>query len=135
VVNEVTHRLVSLPVIRDARGALGFAQAGAQIPFEPRRVFYLYSVAAGASRGGHAHRAQHQFLIQLAGRCRVTVTDGSARHEIALENDAQGLYLPPMLWLDLDNFTPDAVCLVLASGVYDESDYIRDMAEFRRLTQ
>lgn len=127
------HTLVALPVIADARGKLGFAQAGSQVPFEPRRVFYLYGIAPGAERGGHAHRAQHQFLIMLAGNCRIVVDDGQNTSEVRLENPAQGLYVPPMLWLDLADFSSDAVCLVLASGVYDEADYIRDKAEFRKL--
>lgn len=128
-----SHTLVSLPVIADARGRLGFAQAGSQVPFEPRRVFYLYGVIPGAERGGHAHRAQHQFLIMLAGSCRVAIDNGQAVSDVRLENPAQGLYVPPMLWLDLADFSPDAICLALASDVYDEADYIRDKAEFRKL--
>lgn len=127
----MSHKIVSLPVIADPRGKLTFAQAGDHLPFVPKRIFYLYDVAPGAKRGGHAHIAQHQFLIVPAGRCRVTVDDGRTRQDVALENPAQGLYVPPMLWLDLDNFSPGAVCLVLTSDVYDEADYIRDMAQFR----
>ncbi|HEU0162944.1 MAG TPA: FdtA/QdtA family cupin domain-containing protein [Rhizomicrobium sp.] len=130
----MSHRIIPLPVIADARGKLSFAQAGDQIPFVPRRVFYLYDLASDAPRGGHAHRAQHQFLLMLAGRCRVTVDDGRSQQAVLLDNPAQGLYVPPMLWLDLDGFSPNAVCLVLTSDLYDESDYVRDMTQFRQLT-
>jgi dTDP-4-dehydrorhamnose 3,5-epimerase-like enzyme len=128
------HRLVPLPVIADARGHLGFAQAHDHVPFDPRRVFYLYGMPQGAIRGGHAHRAQHQFLIMLKGGCRITIDDGKARQDVILENPSHGLYVPPMHWLDLADFSQDAVCLVLASDVYNEADYIRDLVQFRQAT-
>lgn len=124
---------VALPKITDDRGSLGFVEAGQHLPFQPRRVFYLYDIAQDAHRGGHAHRVQHQFLIMLVGCCRVTIDDGRRRQDVFLENPSQGLHVPPMLWLDLNDFSPNAVCLVLSSDVYDESDYIRDLEQFRRL--
>ena len=118
----------------DARGALSFAQEGDHIPFSVKRFFLLHDLAPGATRGGHAHRGQHQLLIMTAGAADVTVDDGKTRTAIRLERPDRALYAPPMLWLDLNDFTPDATCLVLASDFYSESDYIRDHGEFIRLT-
>ena len=130
-----SHQLIELPKRADSRGALTFAQQGEHIPFPVKRFFALYGVAAGASRGGHAHRAQHQFLVMLAGVATVTVDDGKTRTPVRLDRPNLALHVPPMLWLDLDSFSPDAVCMVLTSDVYAESDYIRDRAEFLKLTK
>ncbi len=129
------HRLVPLAHRSDARGALSFAQQGDQIPFQVRRIFYLYDIAPGATRGGHAHLAQHQFLIMMAGACTVTVDNGTRRTPIRLSLGADALYLPPLLWLDLGEFTADAVCCVLASDLYAEADYLRNYEKFRALIQ
>jgi hypothetical protein len=128
-------RLIELPERADPRGALTFAQQGDHIPFAVKRFFALYGVAAGANRGGHAHRAQHQFLVMLAGATTVTVDDGKNRTPVRLDRPNLALHAPPMLWLDLDSFSPDAVCMVLTSDVYAESDYIRDRAEFLKLAK
>jgi len=127
------HQLITLPTVGDARGMLLFAQAHAQVPFDIRRLFALYALPEGARRGSHAHRAQHQFMMMLAGRCRVIVDNGETRVPVLLENPSTALYAPPMLWLELDDFSSDAVCVVLTSGDYDEADYIRDRAEFEAL--
>jgi len=127
------HRLIELPERADARGALTFAQEGDHIPFPVKRFFAIYGVTEGASRGAHAHRAQHQFLVMLAGRSVVTVDNGADRTAVALDRPNLALYAPPMLWLELDKFSAGAVCMVLTSDVYSESDYIRDRAEFVRL--
>jgi len=129
------HALVALPERNDARGNLLFGQAPDHIPFAIGRFFALYDPAPGASRGGHAHRAQHQFLVMLAGAVTVTVDDGQNRTAIRLDRPTLALHVPPMLWLDLDDFTPGAVCMVLASDVYAESDYIRDRTEFLKLAE
>ena len=129
------HSLIELPKRADARGALIFGQDGDQVPFPVKRFFALYDVAAGASRGGHAHRQQHQYLIMLAGAATVTVDDGRTRTPLRLERPNLALYAPPMLWLDLDEFTSGAVCLVLTSDLYSEADYIRDRDTFLQLTQ
>ena len=100
---------------------MGFAQQGNQIPFQVRRIFYLHDIAPGPTRGGHAHLARHQFLIMMAGGCTVTVDDGTTRTPIRLFLGAEALYLPPLLWLDLGEFTEDAVCCVLTSDLYDEA--------------
>jgi UDP-2-acetamido-3-amino-2,3-dideoxy-glucuronate N-acetyltransferase len=125
-----THRLVSLPDIGDEHGFILVAQAHAQVPFDIKRLFVLHRVAEGATRGFHAHRAQHQLLIMLAGRCRIVVDDGTDRTEVALDRPSLALHAPPMLWLELDDFSNGAICAVLTSGDYDPADYIRDRAEF-----
>jgi len=127
--------LIELPERTDPRGALTFAQQGDHIPFAVKRFFALYGVAPGASRGGHAHRAQHQLLVLLAGAATVTVDDGKTRTPIRLDRPNLALHAPPMLWLDLDGFSPGAICMVLTSDVYAESDYIRDRAEFLKLAK
>jgi len=129
------HRLIELPERKDGRGALTFAQEPDQIPFPVKRFFALYKLAEGTHRGGHAHRAQHQFLVMLAGAVTITVDDGKTRTPLRLDRPNLALHAPPMLWLDLDDFTADAVCMVLTSDVYSESDYIRDRTEFLKLTE
>lgn len=126
-------RLVALPDIAGKDGHVLVAQAQAQVPFDIRRLFVLHRLAAGATRGGHAHREQHQLLIMLAGRCDVVVDDGAERTKIRLDRPDRALYAPPMLWLELGGFTAGAVCAVLTSGDYDEADYVRDRAEFEAL--
>ncbi len=128
------HELVDLPLIGDGRGLLLVAEAHAQVPFDIRRLFVLLGLPPGARRGAHAHRQQHQFLIMLAGACDVDVYDGRTRSIVHLDTPNRALYVPPMLWLDLGGFTPASVCAVLTSGAYDAKDYIRDAAEFDRLT-
>lgn len=129
------HRLVELPEYRDDRGCLVVAQAQAQMPFEIRRLFFLHDLKEGATRGQHAHRAQHQLLFMPAGSCRVTVDDGAARTLVALDRPTRALYVPPMLWLELDRFSPGAVCAVLCSGDFDPDEFVRDRGEFEALTR
>ena len=131
---QAHHRLIALPNICDHRGCLMFAQTQDHIPFPVERMFVLHSFADASSRGHHAHRAQHQFLVMLAGSCTVSVDMGDAVSEIILSSPELALYAPPMHWLTLDNFSSDAICLVLTSAHFDEADYIRDRAEFERLT-
>lgn len=127
------YRMIELPERADARGSLTFAQQGDQIPFAAKRFFAIYGVPVGAGRGAHAHREQHQFLVMLAGRAAVTVDDGVQSATVMLDRPNLALHAPPMLWLELDDFSADAVCMVLTSDVYSESDYIRDRTEFLRL--
>jgi hypothetical protein len=128
------HRLIALPDHGDAGGRLLVAQAGAQVPFGIRRLFVLHDIAEGQARGRHAHRAQHQLLIMLAGGCEVVVDNGATRETVRLDRPTLALHAPPMLWLELGAFSPGAICAVLTSGDYDEGDYIRDREEFDRLT-
>lgn len=125
-----THRIIDLPHIHDDRGSLSFAEEPAHIPFVPRRVFYLYDIAPNMSRGGHAHREQQQFLFAPCGLCRVTIDDGTVRTDVTLDRPNRALFVPAGLWLDLNDFSANAVCVVLASGIYDESDYIRSYDDF-----
>lgn len=127
------HRLVDLPEIGDETGYVLIAQAEAQVPFDIRRLFVLHRLPEGGTRGHHAHRAQHQLLIMLAGRCEAVVDDGVTRTAVTLDDPARALYLPPMLWLELGAFSAGAICAVLTSGDYDPADYVRDRAEFEAL--
>jgi hypothetical protein len=123
-------RLVDLPKISDPRGNLTFLEGQRHIDFEIARVYYLYDVPAGEERGGHAHKNLSQLLIALAGSFDVLLDDGKSKVRVTLNRPFQGLILRPMVWRELDNFSSGAVCLVLASQKYDESDYFRDYAEF-----
>ena len=120
--------LHALPSRRDERGALAFAETGKQLPFEVRREFHLFDLRAGVARGGHAHRACHQFLIAMAGSFRVTTDDGAKKFEWELDSPGQGLHVPPGHWVELTPWSPSAVLSVLASHAYDEFAFDRYLA-------
>lgn len=122
--------LISLPRFTDDRGSLSFAEAGVHVPFAFKRIYYLYALPEGTTRGAHAHKALHQLMIPLAGSFDVVIDDGSKQRRIHLASPDQGLYICPMIWRDLQNFSAGAVCLVLASEKYDEADYFRNYDEF-----
>ena len=122
--------LISLPRFTDARGSLSFVEAEVHVPFAFERIYYLYDLPEGAARGAHAHKALHQLMIPLAGSFDVLLDDGARQQRIHLASPNQGLYICPMIWRDLQNFSAGSVCLVLASEKYDEDDYFRDYAEF-----
>jgi len=122
--------LIELPVRRDARGTLAFVEAGKQLPFEARREFHLFELQAGVARGGHAHKACHQFLIAMVGQFTVTTDDGAEVRSWDLRSPTQGLHVPPGHWVELTPAADGAVLSVLASHGYDESDYIRDRERF-----
>jgi dTDP-4-dehydrorhamnose 3,5-epimerase-like enzyme len=126
-------KTIVLPEIVDDRGRLMFAEDSRHIPFPVKRIFAIYDIPPGRSRGTHAHRTQHQFVIMLAGSCSILIDEGAAGTDEHLDNSAIGLYVPPMVWIELKNFSSGAVCLVLASAHFDETDYIRDYSEFKRL--
>jgi dTDP-4-dehydrorhamnose 3,5-epimerase-like enzyme len=128
-------RIIDLPKIADARGNLTFIESGRHTPFEIRRTYYLYDVPGGASRAAHAHRELHQLMIAMAGSFDVTLDDGHTKKKFHLNRSYFGLYIPPMVWRDLDNFSSGSVCMVLASDFYDEEEYIRDYGEFQTLTK
>lgn len=119
-----------LPSRRDERGVLAFAEAGKQVPFEIHREFHLYDLQAGVARGGHAHKACHQFLIAMAGSFRVTTHDGVNMTEWELRSPDKGLHVPPGHWVELTPGSSLSVLSVLASHAYDESDYIRSRGAF-----
>jgi len=126
-------RLINLPRIGDPRGNLTFIESNRHVPFEIKRVYYLYDVPGGATRGGHAHKRLHQFIIAASGSFEVVLDDGFQRDRFVLNRSYYGLYVPPMVWRELENFSSGSVCLVLTSEYYDEDDYIRDYDEFLRL--
>ncbi len=123
-------RLINLPKIQDPRGNLTFVEGGQHIPFDIRRVYYLYDVPGGSERGGHAHLALHQFVIAMSGSFDIVLDDGFEKKRVHLNRSYIGLHLPPMIWRELDNFSSGSVCMVLASKVYAESDYLRDYSEY-----
>jgi hypothetical protein len=128
-------KMVDLPEIIDERGRLIFAEVNRHIPFEVRRIFSIYEVVPGQKRAGHAHRTTHQFITMLSGACTIVFDDGKEAQTERLASPRQGLYVPPLIWITLMDFTPGAVCLVLASELYDAAEYIRDHAEFLRLSR
>lgn len=122
--------IVELPRVGDPRGNLTFIEAGRNIAFDIRRVYYLYDVPGGASRAGHGHRVLRQLMIAMSGSFDVTLDDGSARAKYHLNRSYYGLYVGPMIWREIDNFSSGSVCMVLASDFYDESDYFRRYEDF-----
>ena len=126
-------KLIELPRVNDVRGSLSFIESNTHIPFNIARIYYLYSVPDTKVRGAHAHKQLQQLIIPISGSFDIQVDDGVSKTKFHLNRPNQGLYICPMIWRDLSNFTADAVCLVLASEKYDESDYIRDYADFRNL--
>jgi hypothetical protein len=124
-------RIIELPVIRDARGNLTYAESESQIPFGIQRVFYLYDVPGGSQRAGHALRTCHQFLVAVSGSFDVVLDDGQRRATFHLNRAFQGLYVAPLVWRELSNFSSNSVCLAIASHLYDPADYYRDYAGFK----
>ena len=114
----------------DRKGNLSVVQNGSDVPFDVKRVYYLYDVPGGESRGSHAHKQLSQLIIAASGSFRVTLDDGITRKSVVLDRPYQGLCVRPGIWRDLDDFSSGAVCMVLASEVYQEDDYIRDYEEF-----
>ena len=125
-------RIIDLPKIADPRGNLTFVETGRHVPYEIKRVYYLYDVPGGAERGGHAHRGLHEFIIAMSGSFDVILDDGAQKKRFHLNRSYFGLYVCPMIWRELDNFSSGSVCMVLASNFYDESDYYRNYDEFIR---
>ena len=124
---------INLPKIQDPRGNLSVIENGT-IPFEIKRVYYLYDVPSGAYRGGHAHENLQQFLIPLSGSFDVILKDGIQEERVVtLNKPDKGLLIVPGIWRELSNFSSGAVCLVLASTMFDEADYIRNYTEFKLL--
>ena len=125
-------RIIDLPKISDVRGNLTYVEGGSHIPFDIKRVYYLYDVPGGAERGGHAHKALQQLIIAMAGSFDVVLDDGKKKRRYHLNRSYLGVYVCPMMWRELDNFSSGSVCMVLASNRYDEDDYYRDYADFLR---
>ena len=119
----------------DTRGNLTFVEGGNHVPFDLKRIFYLYDVPGGESRAGHALKRTQQVLIAMSGSFDVTIDDGDAKQTFTLNRSYFGLYLPPLIWREIDNFSSGAVCLVLASRRYDEADYHREYEAFEAATR
>ena len=128
-------RLIELPKIADPRGNLTFIEGERHVPFEIKRVYYLYDVPGGATRGGHAHKELEQFIIAASGSFDVVLDGVFKRKTYQLNRSYHGLYIPKMVWREIVNFSSGAVCVVLASTHYDESDYYRDYDEYRRAVE
>jgi dTDP-4-dehydrorhamnose 3,5-epimerase-like enzyme len=124
-------KIIKLPKIGDPRGNLSFVEQGRNIPFEIMRVYYLYDVPGGATRGGHAHKNLHQLIIAMSGSFDITLDDGREKKTFHLARSYYGLYICPMIWREMDNFSSGAVCLCLASNFYDEFDYYRNYSDFK----
>jgi hypothetical protein len=124
-------RLVDLRRIANPKGNLTPIEGGVDVPFDIQRVYYLYDVPGGESRGGHAHRELEQFIIAVSGSFDVVLDDGERRGSFYLNRSYYGLYVPRMVWRELENFSSGSVCLVLASAHYDEADYFRAYDDFK----
>lgn len=125
-------KIIDLPKITDPRGNLTFIENGNHIPFTIQRVYYLYDVPGGAERGGHAHKGLYQLIIAMSGSFDVVLDDGRQKKRVHLARSNYGLYICPMIWRELDNFSSGSVCMVLASNKYDEYDYYRNYDEFMK---
>ena len=124
-------QIVHFPVIHNRAGNITPVQNKIEIPFDIKRVYYLYDVPGGADRGGHAHRDLQQLIIAASGSFDITLDDGATKKTFSLNRPNMGLYLCPGIWRDISNFSSGAICLVLASDPYDEGDYIRHYDEYK----
>ena len=129
--NIFASKQIQLPKITDQRGNLTFIEGNNHIPFTIKRIYYLYDVPGGESRGGHAHKKLEQLIIAVNGSFDVILDDGETKQRFHLNRSYNGLYVAPKTWRELDNFSSGSVCLVLASECFDESDYIRDYEDFK----
>jgi dTDP-4-dehydrorhamnose 3,5-epimerase-like enzyme len=123
-------KIIDLPKIEDARGNLTFIQQFQQIPFEIKRVYWIYDVPGGQIRGGHAFKEQLEFVVALSGSFDMVINDSTKEKRFHLNRSYFGIYIPAGLWRHMDNFSTNAVALVLSSTAYHEADYIRDFKEF-----
>lgn len=127
-INDV--QIIDITKVHDTRGNLSVIEEGA-IPFEMKRVYYLYDIPSGGRRGGHSHKDCQELLVALSGSFDVIVNDGSEQKKVTLNKPNQGLLIPNSIWRELENFSSSSVCLVLASDVFVEEDYIRDFDEYK----
>lgn len=122
--------VIELPKIADPRGNLTFVESGRHIPFEIKRIFYLYDVPGGETRAGHALKKCHQFIIAISGSFDLILDDGTRKERYHLNRSYYGLYVPPLIWREIEDFSTNSVCMVMASEFYNEEDYFREYSEF-----
>lgn len=122
--------LIELPKNHSEAGNITAINNGEEIPFDIKRVYYLYDIPGGISRGGHGHKALRQLIIAASGSFDITIDDGKVKRTFTLNQPYKGLFLPSGLWRELSNFSSGSICMVMASDEYDEKDYIRDYDEF-----
>ena len=125
--------IISFPPLGDDRGSLVALEANRTIPFDVKRVYYIFGTQPGVSRGFHAHRALKQVAVCVTGKCRMVLDDGQRREEVWLNSPTKGLLIGDLVWREMHDFSPDCVLLVLASELYNETDYIRSYDEFKRI--
>lgn len=125
--------LIDLPKITDPRGNLSVIEGAVHIPFDIKRVYYLYDVPGGSSRAGHGHKELQQLIVAMSGSFDVIVDDGHERKKFHLNRSYYGLYIPKLMWREVENFSSGGVCLVLASTLYNRSDYYHDYNDFVRV--
>ena len=123
-------KIIDLPIISNPKGNLTFIEGSEHIPFDIKRVYYLYDVPGGAERGGHAHKELHQLIVALSGSFDITIDDGKSKKLYHMNRSYYGLYLCPMVWREINNFSSGSVLMVLASNKYDAEDYYHDYSSF-----
>ena len=126
-------KIIDLPKVSDPRGNLSIIEGGIHIPFDIKRVYYLYDVPGGSARAGHGHEELQQVIVAMSGSFDVIVDDGYERKKFHLNRSYYGLYIPKMMWREVENFSSGGVCLVLASTVYDKADYYHEYQDFKTL--
>lgn len=126
-------KIINLPKFLDARGNLSFVEQENHIPFEIKRTYWLYDVPGGESRGGHAYRENQEFIVALSGSFDVVLDDGTQKQTFTLNRSYYGLYVPKGIWREMENFSTNALALILSSTEFNEDDYVRDYEEFLRL--
>lgn len=123
-------RIIGFPAVTDPRGSLTYAESGKELPFTVRRMFCIYGVTPGSTRGGHGHRESQMVLTAVSGSLRIKAYDGENEAEFLLDSPTKGLYVPTGIWTILESFSPGAVCMVLSDTAYDASEYLRSRDEF-----
>jgi len=128
-------QIIELPKILDNRGNLSFLESGNHIPFEIKRVYWIFDVPGGETRGGHAFKEQNEFIIVMSGSLDVIVGDGNKEEKFSLNRSYYGLYIPKMIWRHMENFATNTLALVVSDTSYDESDYIRDRDLYQKIVR
>jgi dTDP-4-dehydrorhamnose 3,5-epimerase-like enzyme len=126
-------KLIDFPPLGDERGSLVALENHKTVPFDVKRVYYIFGTQPGVSRGFHAHRALQQVAVCVAGKCRMVLDDGTVREEVCLDSPTKGLLIGNLVWREMHDFSTDCVLLVLASEHYDEHDYIRNFDDFKKV--